>query len=103
MDRGRPVRREATLAPAWASLHALRGRAAAARDRLGTASPLDLATALLGVDRTAPSRPPTLLHGLRLLPLGRLFQEGRDVYPQVLDTWAWGAAAAASMPPAFSG
>ena len=99
MDRGRPVRREATLASAWASLHALRGRAAAAKDRLGTASPLDLAAALLGVDRTAPSRRPPLVHGLRLLPLGRLYQEGHDVYPQVLHDWASIALAPSDPPP----
>ncbi len=92
------MRRETTLAPAWAALHALRGRAAAAQDRLGTASPLDLAAALLGVERATPARGPTLLRGLRLLPLGRLYQEGRDVYPQVLDAWA-ALAAAPSDPP----
>ena len=99
MDRGRPVRRTATLAPAWAALHALRGRAAAAKDRLGTASPLDLAAALLGLERTIPARGPILLHGLRLLPLGRLYQNKLDVYPQVLDAWA-ALAPAPSDPPA---
>ena len=98
MDRGRPVRREATLAPAWAALHALRGRAGVARDRLGTASPLDLAAALLGIERAAPTRGPTLLNGLRLLPLGRLYQEGQDVYPQALHTWAWAAEAGCVLP-----
>jgi len=98
MDRGRPVRGEGTLAPAWAALHALRGRAWAAKDRLGTASPLAFATALLASDPAARAKGAVLLHGLRLLPLGRLFQKGRDVYPQVLDTWAWAAAAPQALP-----
>ncbi len=101
MDRGRPVRGETTLAPAWAALHALRGRARAARDRLGTASPLAFATALLGTAPAARARGADLLHGLRLLPLGRLYQKGRDVYPQVLDTWAWAAAAPQAPPVSF--
>ena len=29
-----------------------------------------------------------LLAGLRLLPLGQLFREGRDVYPEMLAAWA---------------
>ncbi len=99
MDRGRPVRPDPALAPTWAALHALRGRARAAEERLGTASPLAFATALLGSDPAARTQGAVLLHGLRLLPLGRLFQKGRDVYPQVLDTWAF-AATGPDRPPA---
>jgi len=93
MDRGRPVRPDPALAPTWAALHALRGRARAAKERLGTASPLAFATALLGTAPAARTQGAVLLHGLRLLPLGRLYQKGRDVYPQVLDTWAFAASA----------
>lgn len=96
MDRGRPVRDEPALRAAWSAFHALRGRSRAAKERLGTASPLAFATALLGSPPAARAKGALLLRGLRLLPLGRLYQKGRDVYPQVLDTWA--AAAAGSDP-----
>ena len=40
-----------------------------------------------------------LLGGLRLLPRGRLFEDGRDVYPAIVDTWIALAKAPAEPPP----
>ena len=37
--------------------------------------------------------------GLRLLPRGRLFEDGRDVYPAIVDTWIALANAKAPPPP----
>ena len=93
MGRGRPVRDTPALRAAWAACHALRERAVSAEERLGSASPPDLAAALLALSPAARARGAVLLRGLRLLPLGRLYQQGRDVYPQVLDSWAWAATA----------
>lgn len=91
--RGCPVRDTPTLRAAWAALDALHGRAAAAEERLGSASPLDLAAALLTLSPAARARGAVLLRGLRLMPLGRLHHDGRDAYPDMLDTWAKAAAA----------
>ena len=96
MQRGRPRRNIAALYPAWAAFEALRARGHAAEERLGTASPRDLAAALLGFTSHAWSCQDALLRGLRLLPLGRLFHAGRDVYPHMLQSWANGADAAGS-------
>ncbi len=98
MDRGRPVRDEPALRAAWAAFHALRGRSRAAKQRLGTASPLVFATALLGSPPAAHAKGALLLRGLRLLPLGRLYREGQDVYPKALDAWALAGAASGSPP-----
>lgn len=92
VERGRPLRDEAPLRAAWAAYQALLERAPEARVRLGTAAPLDLACALMTLSPQARGRGAALLRGVRLLPLGRLHQGGRDVYPQVLDTWAWAVA-----------
>ena len=88
VERGRPMRHAASLYPAWAAFEALRARAALAQDRLGIASPRDLAAALVGLSPHARPFSEALLRGLRLLPLGRLFQEREDIYPQILADWA---------------
>jgi len=102
MDRGRPVRDKPALRAAWAALRALRGRSRAAKQRLGTASPLVFATALLGSSAAAHAKGALLLRDLRLLPLGRLYQKGQDVYPQVLDSWAFAAASGPLPAPVLS-
>lgn len=98
LGRGRPARDTPALRAAWTAFDALRARAVQAEERLSTSSPLDFATALLTLSPAARARGAVLVRGLRLLPLGRLYQDGRDVYPQVLDCWAW-----ASAPPPASG
>jgi len=95
MDRGIPVRDTTDVKSAWAAYDALRKRSQSAQERLGTASPLDLSAALLGLSPAALKRGGVLLRGLRLLPLGRLYHGRHDVYPQILIAWA---AAAASQP-----
>ena len=95
MDRGIPVRDTPALQSAWATHDALRKRSHSAEERLGTASPLDLSAALLGLSPAALKRGGVLLRGLRLLPLGRLYHGRHDVYPKILAAWA---AAAASQP-----
>lgn len=98
MERGRPVRNDPPLAAAWAAQLALRERAKPAERRLGTSSPLDFAAALLGLSPAARRRGAALLQGLRLLPLGRLYRDRTDVYPDVLDAWAAAAPVPACQP-----
>ena len=88
MERGIPIRDKPGLQAAWAAHDALRKRTASAEERLGTASPLDLSAALLGLSPAALKRGGVLLRGLRLLPLGRLYRDGDDIYPKVLADWA---------------
>jgi hypothetical protein len=62
-------------------------RAGRAATRLGTNSPRDLGIALLHLSPAAYARRVALLGGLRILPLGRVFEGGQDVYPNIVDTW----------------
>lgn len=78
------------LRGAFAAFKALEGRAAAARARIGTASPRDLWAALIDL-RLRPSGVRWDAGGLRLLPLGRYFRGGRDIYPDLLEALARGA------------
>jgi len=71
-----------------AAYRALHERAATADIRLGTSSPRQLGAALLELPPSQYERRATLLGGIRLLPLGRLFQTGRDIYPAMLRDWA---------------
>ena len=77
------------------ALHATRAvltdRVASAEDRVGTSSPGDLGSALLDMAPLAYDRRGYLLGGLRLLPLGRFFEGGRDVYPEILMDWRKGS------------
>lgn len=98
VERGRPLHDTPPLRAAWAAYQALLERARLADERLGTVSPLDLACALMGLSPHAREHGVQLLHGLRLLPLGRLYQEDCDIYPQVLDTWAWAATRSPASP-----
>jgi hypothetical protein len=76
---------------AWCALTALQARAAAAAARLGTTAPCDLAAALLRLSPSAYARRGALLSGVRLLPRGRYFRNGEDIYPQLLDALPTGA------------
>lgn len=49
--------------------------------------PSDLARALLRLSPAVHARRAALLGGVRLLPLGRFFVAGEDVYPKIVDTW----------------
>ena len=73
---------------AHAALGALRERAQAADTRLGTTSPRQLGLALLEMSPSDYARRGELLGGIRMLPLGQVFQDGRDVYPDMLQAWA---------------
>jgi len=85
MER-RPQTDTPALRGAWSALTALQARTAAATTRLGTASPRDLGAALLHLSPTAYVRRAELLAGVRLLPRGRYFRGGEDIYPQLLDS-----------------
>jgi intracellular multiplication protein IcmJ len=73
---------------AFRTFRALRERAVPAFDRLGSKSFADLGAALLGLSPAAYAKRAELLAGLRLLPLGRLFRDGQDIYPAMLTAWA---------------
>lgn len=62
-------------------------RRAAAEARVGTPSPRELGLALLELPRAAYARRGELLDGLRLLPLGRFFEDDKDVYPEIVSFW----------------
>ena len=70
-----------------AAYRALHERVDAAALRLGTSSPRELGAALLDLRADDIQKRAGLLGGLRLLPLGRLFRSGRDIYPEILRSW----------------
>lgn len=72
------------LSQAWGLNMALRRRASVAKSRLGTNDMSELAEALDDATR-AGARDPAMLGGLRLLPLGRFFDDhDTDIYPAFL-------------------
>ena len=75
---------EPILSQAWGLYMALRRRVTLATARLGTSDLPELAEAIGDAERTGADVP-SLLGGLRLLPLGRFFDgEDTDIYPQAL-------------------
>lgn len=81
-----PVRCQAPLSV----LRAFHRRSSEAQRRLETTSPRQLATALLMANRSEPQTKASianLLKGLRLLPLGRLYDGTTDIYPELLREW----------------
>ena len=66
-------------------------RSGAAESRLGTSLPSALGHSLLELSPAGASRQGQLLGGLRLLPLGRFFEGGKDVYPEIVDQWSHGS------------
>ena len=86
-----------TRAPALSNLFYARAilaeRRGAAEARVGTASPRELGLALLELSPAAYARRGELLEGLRLLPLGRVFEEDKNVYPEIVDFWRSSASA----------
>jgi intracellular multiplication protein IcmJ len=77
-----------TLSAAYHAYRTLHERSAAAALRLGTQSPRQLGAALRELAPSDYARRATLLGGVRLLPLGRLFRAGVDIYPKILRDWA---------------
>ena len=73
---------------AYAAHKALQDRSAAARARFGTTSPRQLGAALLALSPAAYADRAERLGGVRLLPRGRLFRGGDDIYPEILAAWA---------------
>jgi intracellular multiplication protein IcmJ len=72
---------ERDLRGPYAAFKGLESLAESARDRFGTASPRELGAALLVSKRGGGSLD---TGGLRLLPLGKYFRGGRDIYPGLL-------------------
>ena len=79
--------RAAALSDLYYARAILAHRRAAAQSRVGTPSPRDLGLALLELSPAAYERRGELLGGLRLLPLGRFFDDDKDVYPEIVDVW----------------
>jgi len=71
------------LSQAWGVYAALLRRSVVAEKRLGSPAIRDLAEALAGVSTNDQIRA-TLLGGVRLLPRGRFYRDGIDVYPALL-------------------
>jgi intracellular multiplication protein IcmJ len=69
---------------AYRAYRTLYERSVAVELRLGTRSPRQLGAALHDLAPPDYERRATLLGGVRLLPLGRFFQAGRDIYPKML-------------------
>lgn len=82
-----------SMSVAYRAYRTLHERGAAAALRLGTRSPRQLGAALRELAPSDYARRATLLGGVRLLPLGRLFRACVDIYPKILRDWAVPAAA----------
>ena len=76
------------MSAAYRAYRTLYERSAAASLRLGTRSPRQLGAALRDLTPSDYQRRAALLAGIRLFPLGTLFQAGLDTYPKVLRDWA---------------
>jgi intracellular multiplication protein IcmJ len=83
-------KRSADLRNIYYARAVLAQRSAPAVARVGTASPRELGLALLELSPAAYARRAALLGGLRLMPLGRFFQDGHDIYPEIVRFWRAG-------------
>jgi|SRR5580658_508063 intracellular multiplication protein IcmJ len=83
MDR-RPRRDDPALVAAYSAYRALLGAQTSLAGRLGTTRPSDVGAVLLGFDPARYARRAALLAGIRLVPLGRVFEDGVDIYPTLL-------------------
>jgi hypothetical protein len=87
--RQRPKSDTPALRHAYRAFQSLLSLIPGAADHLDTTSPRDLGAVLTGLRR----EPDMLrmvdrrLRHVRLLPLAHLYQNGRDIYPEVLDAW----------------
>lgn len=84
---GQPTTAVGDLPTLYQAGRALLERKAEAETRLGTSDPSALADALLRMSPAGFLRRDTLLGGVRLLPMGKLFDAEGDVYPRVVDSW----------------
>ena len=84
----RPRVDTAYLRAAYRSFHALLSLIPDVDAPIGTTSPRDVWAALAGMPPEKRPRAEQSLAGARLLPLGHFFQDGRDIYPDILDSWA---------------
>jgi len=84
LSRGPKSGHRSVLAAASA-YGALRARAAVAFERLGSTSPAVLGEALLRLSAEDYARRDKLLAGVRLLPLGRYYRNGEDIYPDLIE------------------
>ena len=85
---------------AWGVYSAFLRRTAPVERQLGTASARDLGAALASTSCGGTTPVGLLLGGLRLLPVGRYFRDGADVYPDLLDALlAASGQAAGVLPP----
>lgn len=83
----RPVTDTPPVRSAFNAYRALATRMDAALRRIGTTSPRELGAALLSLPPALAPRRRELAGGVRLLSRGRLFRDGRDVYPDLLEAW----------------
>lgn len=84
----RPVTDVPPVRSAFNAYRTLAARTEAARRRIGTTSPRELGAALISLPPALAPQRATLTGGLRLLSRGRLFRDGRDIYPDLLEGWA---------------
>ena len=74
------------LRAAYRAYAALAEQTAPLRSRIGMASPQELAAALMSLAPEDYQRRASLLGGVRILHRGRRFEDGRDVYPDILNS-----------------
>ena len=86
-DSGRLHRDTPERARLYHARSALGARGSAAANRLGTDRPSELASAFYRLSPAAYAHRAKLLDGVRLLPLGRFYDGGRDVYPAIVESW----------------
>ena len=86
-DSGRLHRDTPERARLYHARFALGARGPAAANRLGTDRPSELASAFYRLSPAAYAHRAKLLDGVRLLPLGRFYDGGCDVYPAIVDSW----------------
>jgi intracellular multiplication protein IcmJ len=86
-DSGRLHRDTPERAMLYHARSALGARGPAAANRLGTDRPSELASAFYRLSPAAYAHRAKLLDGVRLLPLGRFYDGGCDVYPAIVDSW----------------
>ena len=80
-------KRTAALSNIYYARAVLADRRAAAEARVGIASPHELGLALLELSPAAYTRRGELLDGLRLMTLGRFFEDDKDIYPEIVGAW----------------
>lgn len=84
---GQPSTAAGDLPSLYRAGQALLARRGEAETRLGTSDPSALADALLRLSPAGFKRRDTLLGGVRLLPMGKVFDGDRDVYPEIVESW----------------